>query len=77
MSDTIIDKARGLLAAAIRQSIDSDDQIMMDHIRAAYKLLGAIGPHRHVAGTTVGLHIDTCALCERDIREDVHRDAHG
>ncbi len=28
--------------------------------------------HTHVAGTTVGLDIDTCALCGKDIRNDIH-----
>ena len=32
-------------------------------------------PHTHVAGTLADLHIDTCAVCGRDIREDVHRSA--
>lgn len=34
-------------------------------------------PHTHVAGTLDGLHIDTCAVCGRDIREDVHQGARG
>lgn len=29
-------------------------------------------PHTHVAGTKVGKHIDTCALCNRDLRDPIH-----
>lgn len=28
--------------------------------------------HMHVAGTTVGQHIDKCAKCGRDLRDPVH-----
>lgn len=28
--------------------------------------------HYHVAGTTAGLGIDTCAKCRRDIRDEIH-----
>lgn len=34
-----------------------------------------IEPHIHVAGTTVGEHIDTCATCGRDIRDPIHNGA--
>ena len=72
MSETIIERARGHLAAAIGQSIPSDDQIIMDHVKAAYELLWAIDKHIHKAGTTVGKHIDECALCGHDIRHEIH-----
>ena len=39
MAETIIQKARGHLGSAIIQSIPSDDQIIMDHVKAAYALL--------------------------------------
>ena len=29
-------------------------------------------PHIHVAGTTVGMHIDKCAKCGRDLRDPIH-----
>jgi len=29
-------------------------------------------PHTHVAGTTHGLDIDTCARCGHDIRHNIH-----
>jgi len=29
--------------------------------------------HIHVAGTTVGKHIDECARCGQDLRSDIHR----
>ncbi len=48
MSETIIQKARGHLGSAISQSIDSDDRIIMDHVKAAYELLGAIDEY-HMA----------------------------
>jgi len=28
--------------------------------------------HVHVAGTTIGLDIDTCAKCGKDLRNDIH-----
>lgn len=28
--------------------------------------------HMHVAGTTVGKHIDECAKCGQDLRADIH-----
>lgn len=28
--------------------------------------------HTHVAGTVIGQHIDTCALCGQDLRCDIH-----
>lgn len=34
----------------------------------------AVAPgHMHVAGTTVGKDIDTCAKCGRDLRHEIHR----
>ncbi len=68
----IIAQAKNHLAVAIGQSIPADDQIIMDHVKAAYTLLGALGPHHHVAGTTVSQHIDKCALCGLDLRDDIH-----
>jgi hypothetical protein len=35
-----IDKARAHLAAALAQTIDKDDPIIMGHVRSAYLLLG-------------------------------------
>ncbi len=72
MTETIIDRARGHLGAAIAQSIPADDQIIMDHVKAAYELLWAIDKHIHRAGTIVGKHIDECALCGHDIRHEIH-----
>lgn len=31
-----------------------------------------IEPHIHVAGTTIGKHIDTCAKCGHDLRHESH-----
>lgn len=80
MAETILQTARGHLGAAIKQSIDSDDQIIMNHVRAAYALLRFVGPysvqpHMHVAGTTVGRHIDECAVCGQDLRCEIHSSA--
>ena len=71
MSEHIIAKAKAELAAAIGQSIPSDDQIIMDHVRAAYNLLRAIEPHVFTAGGT-GDAKDTCQLCGLDLRDDLH-----
>ncbi|KKM20742.1 hypothetical protein LCGC14_1642460 [marine sediment metagenome] len=71
MSEHIIAKAKAELYAAIVQSIDSDDQIIMNHVRAAYNLLRAIEPHVFTAGGT-GDAKDTCQLCGLDLRDDLH-----
>ncbi len=39
MRETAIETACGHLGSAIAQSIASDDQIIMDHVRAAYEIL--------------------------------------
>jgi hypothetical protein len=37
----------------------------------------AVSPgHIHVAGTTVGKHIDECARCGRDLRHPIHSRGH-
>lgn len=33
--------------------------------------------HIHVAGTTIGEHIDTCAVCDKDIRNGIHLSTKG
>ena len=72
MKETIIERARGHLGAALVQSIPADDQIIMDHVKAAYELLGAVDMHIHRAGRTAGKPIDECALCGLDIRNPIH-----
>ena len=72
MSETIIDRARGHLGSAIAQSIPADDQIIMDHVKAAYELLGAIGMHIHRAGSSADRPADECALCGHDLRHAIH-----
>ncbi len=72
MTETIIERARDHLGSAIAQSIPADDQIIMDHVKAAYELLWAIDKHVHRAGTTEGKHIDECALCGQDLRAPIH-----
>ncbi len=72
MAETIIERARGHLGSAIAQSIPADDQIIMDHVKAAYELLGAIGMHIHRAGSSAGRPADECALCGHDLRHEIH-----
>lgn len=71
----LIDEARAEIGCAISQSIPKDDQIIMGHISKAYNLLKAIGRHYHISGNITGQHIDTCSLCGRDIRDDIHSSA--
>ncbi len=66
------------LGAALMQSIPSDDQIIIGHIRKAYEaakkaqIVVEGRDHHHAAGTMIGLDIDTCAICGKDIRNDIH-----
>ncbi len=69
MKETIIERARDHLGSAIGQSIPQDDQIIMDHVKAAYELLNALGRHTHQGG---GKDMDECGLCGRDIRDRIH-----
>ena len=39
MRETAIEHAWAHLAAAVHQSIPTDDQIIMDHVKAAYEIL--------------------------------------
>ena len=71
MSEHIIAKAKSELSIAIKQISPSDDQIIMDHVRAAYNLLRAIEPHVFTAGGQ-GDAKDTCQLCGLDLRDDLH-----
>ena len=71
MSEHILAKAMAELASAIKQTIPADDQIIMNHVRAAYNLLRAIGRHVFTAGGK-GDQADTCQLCGLDLRDDLH-----
>lgn len=42
MTETPLQRAKGHLRAAIVQSAPSDDQIIMDHVKAAYELMCAV-----------------------------------
>jgi hypothetical protein len=46
-------------------------------LRLAHELQRVLDgePHRHVTGTLADLHIDTCAVCRKDIRNEIHRGA--
>ena len=41
-----------------------------------YWVLRVYRGHIHVAGTTVGKHIDECARCGRDLRHPIHSESH-
>lgn len=71
----ILADARGELGAAIRQSIPSDDQIIMARVKAAYEKIGLVlsAGHTHVSGTTVGLKGGCCAVCGEDFRHENHQ----
>jgi len=69
MTETIIERARGHLGSAILQSIPSDDQIIMDHVKAAYELLITLDLHIHKSS---GANTDKCALCGHDFRHEIH-----
>ena len=53
------------------------DDAMSRILKLARNLQGVLDgqPHRHVAGTLADLHIDTCAVCGADIRNEIHRSA--
>ncbi len=66
--ETIIERVRGHLGSAIGQSLPTDDQIIMDHVKAAYEILGAFKNHIHKRGE----HLDICGLCGHDLRHEIH-----
>jgi hypothetical protein len=78
---TTLDRAWGEINA-LGGSADPDDFAGRERnntVREALAILekhGARDPltvrHYHVAGTTVGKHIDTCAACGNDLRSDIH-----
>ena len=53
------------------------DEGMCEILRLARELQRVLDgePHPHVAGTLADLHIDTCAKCGHDIRNEIHRGA--
>jgi hypothetical protein len=58
-----MDRADAVEYIASRLRVISDS----GYTRPAYE-----GPHPHVAGTTVGKDIETCAICGHDIRHSIH-----
>ncbi len=42
MRETAIEQACGHLGSAVAQSCASDDQIIMDHVKAAYEILKVV-----------------------------------
>ncbi len=81
MSMDRILEAMGELGAALVQSVPTDDQIIMDHVRRAHALIeqewhdrqeGA-SPHYHRAHYIGGRLTDACGLCGRDLRDEIHK----
>lgn len=66
------------LGACLMQRSKSDDNIIMDHVQDAYDaakkavIVYEGRDHHHVAGTTIGKHIDECAICGKDLRDPIH-----
>ncbi len=58
-----------------QQQLDSYNAGLVRILGLVHRLQAILGgaPHTHVAGTLADLHIDICAVCGHDIREDVHR----
>lgn len=78
---TALDRAWGEINALGGYCADTDATgcAVNDTVSKALAILeglGAVDPltkkHMHVAGTTVGKHIDTCAVCGEDLRADIH-----
>ncbi len=60
-----------------QRRLDEFDEGMCQILRLARELQKVLDgePHPHVAGTLADLHIDTCAVCRKDIRNEIHRGA--
>jgi hypothetical protein len=78
---TALDRAWGEINALGGYCADSDvvGCAVNDTVGKALAILerlGAVDPltkkHMHIAGTTVGKDIDTCAVCGEDLRADIH-----
>lgn len=63
--------------ADFQHRLDEFDEGMGQILRLAHELQRVLDgePHRHVTGTLADLHIDTCAVCRKDIRNEIHRGA--
>lgn len=61
--------------ADFQHRLDEFDEGMGQILRLTHELQRVLDgePHRHVAGTLADLHIDTCAKCGFDIRNEIHR----
>lgn len=66
-------KATGRLAE-FQRHLDRFDAGMFNILTRVHTLQAILDgtPHRHVAGTLADLHIDKCAVCGLDIRNEVH-----
>ena len=55
--------------------LDEFDVGMCQILRLARELQKVLNgeSHPHVAGTLADLHINTCAVCRKDIRNEIHR----
>lgn len=63
--------------ADFQHRLEVFDEGFSEILRLTHKLQKVLDGevHRHVAGTLADLHIDTCAICGRDIRNEIHREA--
>lgn len=76
---TALDKAWGEINALGGYASDEIGEARNEVIGGALAILENLGArdpvtvmHTHVAGTTVGKHIDTCAVCGHDLRHEIH-----
>jgi len=63
--------------AQFQDRLDELDEALVRIHNLAHELQKALAgePHHHVAGTLADLHIDTCAVCRKDIRNEIHQGA--
>jgi hypothetical protein len=72
LDEAIVNEARSHLKAVLIQAIPSDDSIIIEHVREAYRLLTP--KHIHKAKYSEdGKLLDQCARCGHDLRDtDFH-----
>lgn len=72
--DDVPDSSSDVTLENAAQKLDEFDEILgrVRELAANCFLVTDDRSHFHVAGTTVGLHIDECARCGQDIRSAIH-----